>query len=308
MLYLAIFCVALSAFAFVMFLSQTFAGPPSEMAQRLERYREEMEQPVGLRRRRARQEQTKRINSLMLALGERLSEGQSNQLTVRRLLLQAGFLAPNAPAVYWGIRISLTLCLTLVGLLLMPLQRGLFQSLALTVWLAGMGWVLPVFVLRQRASGRRREIERALPDVFDLLVTCVEAGLGLNQAMMRVAEEIDTLSAVTSQQLSLVNLEIRAGTPREEALRHLAERTGVAEVASLVTMLIQTDRFGTSIAQALRVHADTLRTKRRQRAEEAGAKTTVKLVFPLVFFVFPAMFAVVLGPAVLLLIRSFQYF
>jgi tight adherence protein C len=285
-----------------------FAGPPSEMAQRLEGYRQEMEQPLGVRRRRARQEQTKRINALMLALGERLSEGQSDKLSVRRLLLQAGFHAPNAAAVYWGIRISLTVGLTLVGLFMLPLQQGVLQSLGVTLWLAAMGWVAPVFFLRQRGRGRRREIERALPDVFDLLVTCVEAGLGLNQAMMRVAEEIDTLSPVTSEQLTLVNLEIRAGTPREDALRHLADRTGVPEVSSLVTMLIQTDRFGTSIAQALRVHADTLRTKRRQRAEEAGAKTTVKLVFPLVFFVFPAMFVVVLGPAVLLLVRSLQFF
>jgi tight adherence protein C len=127
----------------------------------------------------------------------------------------------------------------------------------------------------------------------------VEAGLGLNQAMVRVSEEIERLSPVLSEQLALVNLEIRAGTAREEAFRNMGERTGLEDVKSLMAMLVQTDRFGTSIAQALRVQADTLRTKRRQRAEEAAAKTTIKLVFPLVLFIFPAMFVVILGSALI---------
>ena len=131
-------------------------------------------------------------------------------------------------------------------------------------------------------------------------------GLGLNQAIVRVSEEIDHVSLLMSEQLALVNLEIRAGTPRDEALRNLGERTGVADVQSLVAMLIQTDRFGTSIAQALRVHADTMRTKRRQRAEEAAAKTTIKLVFPLVLFIFPTMFVVILAPALIRIIRTLE--
>lgn len=308
MLYLAIFCVAVSAFSLVLFLSQMIAAPRSELAQRLDRYREELDEPLGIRRRRERRKQAERVNALLLAFGERLSENRTDMPAVRQLLLHAGYHGPNAPAIYWGTRVSLVLLLGFLGLVLLPLHGGMLRSLAIILWLVGLGWVGPVFFLRQRARSRQRDIERALPDVFDLLVVCVEAGLGLNQAMVRVAEEIDTLSPITSQQLTLVNLEIRAGTPREEALRHLADRTGVAEVSSLVTMLIQTDRFGTSIAQALRVHADTLRTKRRQRAEETGAKTTVKLVFPLVFFVFPAMFVVILGPAVLLLIGSLKSF
>jgi len=123
-----------------------------------------------------------------------------------------------------------------------------------------------------------------------------------------VAEEIDRLSPVLSEQMSLVNYEIRAGTAREEALRNLAERTGLADLASLTAMLIQTDRFGTSVAQALRIHADTMRTKRRQRAEEAAAKTTIKLIFPLVFCIFPAMFVVILGPALIQILAALKGF
>jgi len=149
-----------------------------------------------------------------------------------------------------------------------------------------------------RKKSRQRRLQRAVPDALDLLVVCVEAGLGLNQALLRVAQETDRLSPALSDELMLVSLEIRAGTPREEALRNLAERTGLPDVHALTSMLIQTDRFGTSIAQALRVHADSLRDKRRQLAEEAAAKTSVKMLFPLVFFVFPAIFIVLLGPAI----------
>ena len=151
-------------------------------------------------------------------------------------------------------------------------------------------------------------MQKALPDALDMLVVSVEAGLGLNQAMVRVAEEIDRLSPVLSEQMSLVNLEIRAGTSREESLRNLGERTGLADISSLVGMLIQTDRFGTSVAQALRIHADTMRTKRRQRAEEAAAKTTIKLIFPLVFCIFPAMFVVILGPALIQIMEALKGF
>jgi tight adherence protein C len=133
----------------------------------------------------------------------------------------------------------------------------------------------------------------------------VEAGLGLNQALIRVSEEMESLSGPMSEELQITNLEIRAGTPREEALRNMGERTNVADLRQLVAMLIQTDRFGTSIAQALRVQADNLRTARRQRAEEAAAKTTIKMIFPLVLFIFPAMFVVILGPAVFHIVDLF---
>jgi tight adherence protein C len=159
-----------------------------------------------------------------------------------------------------------------------------------------------------RVRRRQNEMQRALPDALDMLVVSVEAGLGLNQALVRVADEIYRLSPVLSEQMTLVNLEIRAGTAREEALRNLADRTGLADIASLTGMLIQTDRFGTSVAQALRIHADTMRTKRRQRAEEAAAKTTIKLIFPLVFCIFPALFVVILGPAMIQIMQALKGF
>jgi tight adherence protein C len=174
------------------------------------------------------------------------------------------------------------------------------------LWFAVLGWVGPAFYVGRRVKHRQKVIVKALPDALDMLVVCVEAGLGLNQAIVRVSEEIDNVSPLMSEQLALVNLEIRAGTPRDEALRNLGERTGVPDVQSLVAMLIQTDRFGTSIAQALRVHADTMRTKRRQRAEEAAAKTTIKLVFPLVLFIFPTMFVVILAPALIRIVRTLE--
>ena len=165
------------------------------------------------------------------------------------------------------------------------------------MYFGSMGYVLPSIMVGRRVKQRQKEMQKALPDALDMLVVSVEAGLGLNQAMVRVSEEIYRISPVLSEQLALVNLEIRAGTSRPEALRNLAERTGLQDISSLVGMLIQTDRFGTSVAQALRVHSETMRTKRRQRAEEAAAKTTIKMIFPLVFCIFPALFVVILGPA-----------
>ncbi len=160
--------------------------------------------------------------------------------------------------------------------------------------------MLPYLYVDGRVKKRQQELKKALPDTLDLLVVCVEAGLGLNQALVRVSEEVDRISPEMSDELTVVNLEIRAGTPRDEALRRLGERTGVDDIRSLTSMLLQTDRFGTSIADALRVHADTLRSKRMQSAEEAAAKTTVKMLFPLIFFIFPAIFVVLVGPSVFL--------
>jgi tight adherence protein C len=167
-----------------------------------------------------------------------------------------------------------------------------------------VGWVVPSFFLSIKVSRRQRAIQKALPDALDLLVICVEAGLGLNQALIRVAAEMRHVDELLTDEIVQANLELRAGTPRDQALIAMADRTGVADVRSLVTMLIQTERFGTSIARSLRVHADTMRTKRRQRAEEAAAKTTIKLVFPLAICIFPALFVVILGPALITIFNT----
>jgi tight adherence protein C len=177
-------------------------------------------------------------------------------------------------------------------------------TLLVAVYFAAVGYIAPVFKVRSRARARQKEITLALPDALDLMVVCVEAGLGINQAMVRVASEIHHVSVVLAEEMHLMNLEIRAGRPRNEALRNLAERTGVEDVRGLVSTLIQAERFGTPIGPALRVHAETLRDKRKQRAREAAAKTTIKLVFPLVFCIFPAMFVVLVGPGVIQIIEA----
>jgi tight adherence protein C len=170
-------------------------------------------------------------------------------------------------------------------------------SLLLSLGGAALGYLLPNIVLARLAGRRQHRIKLSLPDALDLLVVSVEAGLGLDQALQRVGEELAFAHPELSDELRLINLELRAGKARSEALRNLADRTGVEDLSSLAAMLIQTDKFGTSVARSLRVHSDTLRTKRRQRAEEAAAKTGVKMVFPLVFCIFPAVWVVTIGPA-----------
>ncbi len=167
-----------------------------------------------------------------------------------------------------------------------------------------VGYLVPEAWLVWRVHARQHRLRRALPDCLDLLVICVEAGLGLDQALMKVAQEMRVTHRELSDELQLVNLEMRIGKSRIDALRELARRTGLDDIKSLVAMLIQTERFGTSVAKSLRVYSDDLRVKRRQRAEEASAKTTVKMVPPLVFFIFPALMVVILGPAVITLLRQ----
>lgn len=223
----------------------------------------------------------------------------------RNLLSHAGARTQSALPIYWGARIALPFFLASFAFLLAHTLTGSMPATLLaTLYFAVLGYIAPPFMLRARARKRQRELQKALPDTLDMMVVCVEAGLGLNQALMRVTREIGHFSSLMAQELGVVNAEIRAGVPREEALRNVADRTGLDDMRALVTVLIQTDRFGTSVARALRVHSDTMRTKRRQRAEEIAAKTTIKLVFPLAFCIFPSMFVVVLGPALIQMARA----
>jgi len=217
----------------------------------------------------------------------------------RAWLMQAGYRESKHLTFYFGIRILLAIVLLVVGLASGILTR---QPYVLAALIAG-AFIVPRFILKRMITHRQTSIRLALPDALDLAVICVESGLGLDQAILRVGEDLRTAHPELSEELGLVNLEIRAGKPRVEALRNLASRTGVDDVRSLVAVLVQTDRFGTSIALALRVHSDALRTERRQRAEEQAAKTTIKMVPVLVFFVFPSMFIVSIGPAFIQLIR-----
>lgn len=258
---------------------------------------------VGARQlaeRRQRQARRDRLQGLLEAIGERMAAEDERVTAVRRVLQRAGIRHPKSVIYYYAARVIAAVCFGALGFMLGGFQAwGVPEVFLITAVGAVWGWILPMFYLRMVIRRRQKELQNALPDALDLLVVCVEAGLGLNQALMRVSDEMDRLSPALSDELTVVSLEIRAGTPRSEALRNFSKRTGVTDIQSLVGMLIQTDRFGTSVARALRVHSDALRTKRRQRAEEAAAKTTIKMLFPLVFFVFPAMFVVILGPAVL---------
>ncbi|HTR66378.1 MAG TPA: type II secretion system F family protein [Terriglobales bacterium] len=217
----------------------------------------------------------------------------------RAWLIQAGYREPRHLAAYVGFRFLMAL----LGLMIVVAVSG-FKSLPLLVAVTAFGFFAPRFILKRMIRKRQRLITLGLPDALDLTVICMEAGLSLDQALMRVGEELNTAHPELSSEFHLVNLEMRAGKPRIEALHNLASRTGVDDVRALVGTLVQTDRFGTSVAQALRVHSDSLRTERRQRAEEAAAKTTIKMVVPLVLFVLPSIIFVTLGPAVIQLIRT----
>lgn len=266
---------------------------------------ERLSEPVDEAGRRQRQTRSQNLKAMLEYVGGRFGGDARRRAQLRELLVHAGYREAGAMAIYWGARVGLLVGLG-IGLFLLVKAVGGDMPRALIAggWGAALGWVGPAVHVGRRARNRQKEIQRTLPDALDLMIVCVEAGLALNQALVRVATEIRHVSRLTNEEFSLVNYEIRAGVPRDEALRNLAERTGVADVRSLVAMLIQTDRFGTSIAQALRVHSDTLRTKRRQRAEEAAAKTTIKLVFPLALCIFPALFVVILGPALVQIYRT----
>jgi tight adherence protein C len=218
----------------------------------------------------------------------------------RAWLIQAGYRSPQHITIYRGLRVLFAA----LGFFSVFLVTG-FDSPLLLLGMLAFGFFLPRFLLKKKLEERQRRIRLGLPDGLDLTVICVEAGLSLDQAMMRVGQDLSHAHPELSAEFHLFDLETRAGKPRVEALRNLAERTGVDDIRALVATLIQTDRFGTSVAQALRVHSDSLRTERRQRAEEQAAKTTVKMIIPLVLFVMPSLIFVTVGPAVIQLMHIF---
>ena len=226
-------------------------------------------------------------------LGEKAPRSMNEMGSLRQRLVQAGYRRDEALTVFFGIRVMFALAL----FVLFSTSFVVKANLMLALGGLGLGYLLPGMVLARLAKRRAHRIRLSLADALDLLVVSVEAGLGLDQALQRVGAELASAYPDLSDELRLVNLELRAGKARAEALRNLGQRSGVDDLNSLVTMLIQTDKFGTSVAQSLRVYSETLRTKRRQRAEEAAAKTGVKMVFPLVFCIFPAIWVVTIGPA-----------
>lgn len=224
------------------------------------------------------------------------SDLEKSNLRIR--LANAGFRSENAASVYQGIRLVCLIAFLIPAVFFFLLKDGLTaKSIEWAVFLAGTGFYLPYIVLGILKSSRQKEIFLTLPDALDLLVVCVESGLGLDAALRKVTEEMKGHARTICEEFSLANLQLQMGRPRREVLHDLGVRTGVDDVRSLAAILIQADRFGSSIAQALRVQSDSMRTRRRQLAEEKAAKTAVQLIFPLVLFIFPAIFVVLVGPA-----------
>ena len=255
---------------------------------------------IGWQRPKTQQKQPmrERIQQALDPLSRALPISPNDVSKTRALLIQAGYRDEQHVSIYRGLRVLFAA----IGFFSVFLISG-FDSPLLLIGLFAFGFFIPRFLLKKKIQERQRRIRLALPDALDLTVICVEAGLPLDQALYRVGEDLAYAHPDLSTEFHLFNLETRAGKPRVEALRNLAARTGVEDVRALVGTLVQTDRFGTSVAQALRVHSDSLRTERRQRAEEQAAKTTVKMIIPLVLFVMPSLIFVTVGPAVIQLMR-----
>lgn len=250
-----------------------------------------------------------RFLKFLTALGKRTSvrkkAGGSPQL--KPIFLKAGLRSENVPAVFLGVKVIFAIFLPAAVFLFHIIYPGFSldatRLVALLTILGIAGFYLPNIWLRLKLARRKEIIRDGFPDALDLLTVCVEAGMGLDSAITRVAKEIALTNKILSDELNLYNLEMRAGKFRRNALKNLAMRTDLEEVNNLVTLLIQTDKFGTSVAKALKVYSDTMRTQRFQRAEEMAAKIPVKLLFPLILFIFPALFVAILGPAAINIYR-----
>jgi len=227
----------------------------------------------------------------------------SKHTSTRLRLMQAGFRSKKAYYNFLACKVTSALLLPgafMAGMMFLTITP---ERMLLLLVLALFGYFLPNLVLYMMTQNRKQDLRKALPDALDLMVVCVEAGLGLDMTFKRVGEEIRPISKSLSDEFLLTNLEVRSGQPRQESLKNMSLRAGVPEIHQLMTMLNQTNRFGTSLASALRIHSDSMRVKRRQTAEEIAAKAAIKLLFPLVFFIFPALFVVLLGPAVIRIMR-----
>lgn len=246
--------------------------------------------------------QKERVRDTLANVGKMLPAVSTEKASRTQLLMiRAGYRSSEGLLAMRGIKLIFPIA-ALAGVYLTGMYRA--NPFLVPVMALGLGYLLPDMWLTWRVKSRQHKLRRALPDALDLLVICVEAGLGLDQALMKVSQDMRISHPELSEELQLVNMEMRIGKTRIDALRELARRTGLDDIKALVAMLIQTERFGTSIAQSLRVYSDDMRLKRRQRAEEMSAKTSVKMVPALVFFIFPALMVVILGPAIITLIRQ----
>jgi tight adherence protein C len=273
-------------------------GGSSEIAERLSRlwhFGSKRVEPSFPEKQKARAEQAlAKVGNLVPPSSQSVSRSQ-------QILVRAGYRNPQSVMVLRGVRILLP-----IVFLALVYFTGFYQEnpVVILALAAIAGYMAPEFYVTQVVRKRQHRLQLSLPDALDLLVICMEAGLGLDQAILRVSQELKFAHPELSEELQMVNMETQLGKNRLDALRELATRTGVEDIKGLVAMLIQTDRFGTSLAQSLRVFSDDLRLKRRQRAEEQAAKTTVKMVPPLVFFIFPALMVVILGPGIIAIMHQ----
>lgn len=250
-----------------------------------------------------------KCSDLLVRLGASIQPKDEREVASAKLsLVQAGYRSEQAIFIFIGLKLVLA-AVGIVLVSLVPAAMWGFPSqqklLAYYMMAACVGYLLPMVWLRLAVQSRQDKLQKAVPDALDLLVTCVEAGLGLDIAIAKVSNDISDSHPVLGDELTQLSLELRTGLAREDALRRLATRTGLEDVRTLVAVLVQTDRFGTSVAQALRVHADSMRVKRQMRAEAMAAKLPVKMLFPLIFFILPSLFVVMLGPGVVRIMRVF---
>ena len=242
------------------------------------------------------------IGSLMESVENLMPKSDKEVSIVLQRLTRAGYRNESAVKVFYGCKVVTPILLSAIALLSGLASFGPFFVYLMTL---GVGFLAPDFWLGKKIKKRQKKITRGLPDVLDLLVICMEAGLSLDQATARTAQELSKSQPELCDELNIVVLEQHAGRGRSDAWKNMAERTCVESVRNLVSMLVQTEQFGTSIAKVLRVHSDSLRVQRVQMIEELASKTSVKLVFPLVLFIFPALFLVTLGPAAIVMVESF---
>ena len=222
---------------------------------------------------------------------------------VQKRLIRAGFREKNYVNIFYGAKVLVPVLLCLLATVTKLYALGGFFVYVMSL---GLGFLIPDFWLGNRIKARQTNLRLGLPDALDLIVICVEAGLGMDRAILRTAEELQLSHPAVADELGLVSVEQRVGHHRADAWKSFGDRTGVESVRALASILIQADKFGTSVGATLRVHAETLRTRRRQDAEEQAAKTTVKLIFPLVLFIFPALFVITLGPSMIVIMEDFQ--
>jgi tight adherence protein C len=254
------------------------------------------------------QEPPSNLQLMLEQVGQRFNSGEEGQDSpTRTLLTHAGYRSPAAVQVYWAVRLLAPLVLVGLSLLALPLipKLSLGMGILLVLGAAAVGWLVPAIYVDKRKQARMTRLLVAFPDALDLMVVCVESGLALPQAIERVADEMAVSQPELAVELALVNSEIRAGIPSTEALKHLAERTGLEEIRGLVSLLAQSIRFGTSVADTLRIYAEEFRDRRTQKAEETAAKIGTKLIFPLTLCLWPSFFLVAIGPAIIGVLKAF---